>query len=158
LPTKHRSKPSKESRDELNARYGSQGDLSQTLDRFIGAAEAFQRDPQGAGLQFAEAYLKASPYSLNEKPKAEPAKVEIDGHGRRETGKRLNDIIQNAIDNAEGDKKEFVATVPQREALKRIFPDLTFDRPLPRSCRSTPTLVRIQSSSPHKSQRLTGFQ
>jgi hypothetical protein len=119
---------SKESRDELNARYGSQGDLSQTLDRFIGAAEAFQRDPQGAGLQFAEAYLKASPYSLNEKPKAEPAKVEIDGHGRRETGKRLNDIIQNAIDNAEGDKKEFVATVPQREALKRIFPDLTFDQ------------------------------
>jgi hypothetical protein len=119
---------SKESRAELNARYGAQGDLSQTLDRFIGAAEAFQRDPQGAGIQFAEAYLRASPYSLPDTPKAAPVEVEIDGHGRRETGKRLNDIIQSAIDNAEGDKKEFVATVPQREALKRIFPDLTFDQ------------------------------
>jgi hypothetical protein len=58
---------SKPDRLELNARYGSQGDLSQTLDRFIDMARRFKQDPVATASEFIESYAKASPYSLNDK-------------------------------------------------------------------------------------------
>jgi hypothetical protein len=118
---------SRESRSELQERYAAYGgDLSKTLDTFIDVARQFKADPQGTGLRFAESYLRASPYAL--KPRGEKAakpEAEIID-GKRYSGKVLDAVISDAIDNASQEKKDFEATPAQRAALKELFPGKTF--------------------------------
>jgi hypothetical protein len=115
---------SKASRDELNDRYGSQGDLSTTIDQYIQWAARFRENPQEAGQRFAESYLSASPYALTPREPKEKPEAFIDGTGKRYNGKILDAIVESATDGNE--QKEFVATAKQREALKAIFKGKTF--------------------------------
>ncbi len=94
-------KASREAREELGARYASQGDIGQTLDRFIGWSKHAAQDPAGAGLALAESYVRLSPYSLKELPPAQKAEVYVDpATGNRSDGRVLDEIIELAIDNA----------------------------------------------------------
>ena len=115
----------------MKSRYGSEGDIGQTIDAFVKWGHYFKQDPQAAGNALAESYLRASKYSFNEQPddKATKAEAYVDGHGRRHSGKVLDEVIQGAIDSA-GEREEFVATTAQRQALKELFPALTFDQAL----------------------------
>jgi hypothetical protein len=117
---------SRESRRELQERYASQGgEFSKTLDNFIDVARQFKADPQGTGLRAAEAYMRASPYALKpHEPKAKPEAFFVDG--KRYNGNVLDSIIEDAMDNASNEKKDFEATPAQRAALKELFPGKTF--------------------------------
>jgi hypothetical protein len=119
---------SKASRDELNERYGAQGDLSTTIDQYIQWAAHLRENPQEAGQRFAESYLSASPYALTPREPKEKPEAFIDGTGKRYNGKILDAIVESAPDGSE--QKEFSATAKQREALKAIFPGKTFDEAL----------------------------
>ncbi len=120
-------KASREARTELQDRYGSQGNLGDTLNAFIGWAQAFKQDPQGAGQRFAESYLKASPYALTDRAEKPKAETYVDGGGFRHTGRELDQILEDAIDSASEEKQQFVATAAQREALAQVFPGVSFD-------------------------------
>lgn len=95
----------------MKSRYGSEGDIGQTIDAFVKWGHYFKQDPQAVGNAFAESYLRASKYSFNEQPddKATKAEAYVGGHGRRHSGKVLDEVIQGAIDSA-GEREEFVAT------------------------------------------------
>jgi hypothetical protein len=123
-------KASREARDELNSRYGSQGDLATTIDQYIAWAKYFKESPQEAGQKFAESYLRASPYALKDHQPKQKVEPYIDPGGKRYSGRVLDDVLSNAIDKASSEKKDFVATAAQREALKQIFPGKTFDEAL----------------------------
>lgn len=94
----------------MKSRYGSEGDIGQTIDAFVKWGH-FKQDPQAVGNAFAESYLRASKYSFNEQPddKATKAEAYVGGHGRRHSGKVLDEVIQGAIDSG-GEREEFVAT------------------------------------------------
>jgi hypothetical protein len=125
---------SKASREELNDRYGAQGDLSTTIDKYIQWAAHFRENPQEVGQRFAESYLSASPYALTPREPKEKPEAFIDGTGKRYNGKILDAIVESATDGSE--QKDFVATAKQREALKVMFPGKTWDEALA-------TIVRI---------------
>jgi hypothetical protein len=125
---------SRDSREELQHRYGAQGDLATTIDQYIAWAKAFKENPQEAGQHFAAAYMVASPYSLKPRERKEKAEA-FEVNGKRYNGKVLDEVIDNAQRSGE-EKKDFQATAAQREALKEIFPNKTFDEALA-------TIVRI---------------
>ena len=132
-------KASREARDELQGRYGEHGDLSKTLDQYIGWAKKFRADPRQAGLEFAASYANASPYALKEhkaKPKVEAEIID----GKRYSGKVLDSIIEDAANRASSEKQDFTATASQRKALKELFPGKSFDEAMA-------TIVKIDSDA-----------
>jgi hypothetical protein len=52
----------------LKSRYGSEGDIGQTIDAFVKWGHYFKQDPQAVGNAFAESYLRASKLSLDPFP------------------------------------------------------------------------------------------
>lgn len=125
---------SKEARAELDTRYAKYEGAStaKTLDLFLDMADQLKANPREAGLNIAESYMRASRYVLDITPeaKAKP-EVSVDGYGRRESGQKLNDIIENA-QAAPAEKETFGATKEQRARLRQLWPDLSFDQAMNR--------------------------
>jgi hypothetical protein len=100
---------SRDARDTLQRRYGTQGTISETLDRYIGAAHALRADPQGTALQLAESYAQLSPYNLIPHQKREKVEANFVGD-KRYSGNVLNSIIEDATENASSEKEAFEGT------------------------------------------------
>ena len=120
---------SRESRDELNERYGKHGDIATTISMFVGWADELKRNPALTAQAMAESYARATPWALHDKVEKPQRDDPYGAH-------KLNDLISDSIDRATSDKKDFEATKGQRAKLKEMFPHLSFDEAMK-------TIVRI---------------
>jgi hypothetical protein len=120
---------SRESRDELNGRYGKNGDIATTISMFVGWADELKRNPALTAQAMAESYARATPWALHDKVEKPQRDDPYGAH-------KLNDLISDSIDRATSDKKDFEATKGQRAKLKEMFPHLSFDEAMK-------TIVRI---------------
>jgi hypothetical protein len=126
---------SKDARAELDTRYrGFGGDTGKTLDLFLQMADSLKADPLGSAQEIARAYLKASRYNLDTTPaKAEKPDLPIDPRtGKPFSGKVLDRVITEAMESATAERQTFEATKSQRERLKALWPNLSFDQAMNR--------------------------
>jgi hypothetical protein len=119
----HEFDASKEARAELEHRYSEAGDFGQTLGRFLHMAGMLRANPTMAAEQIATSYMRASPWGMT--PRKPDEYVGPDW----KNATPLDKIIRDA-QSAGKDAKDFQATTAHREALRQVFPTMTFDQAL----------------------------
>jgi hypothetical protein len=112
--------------DELGHRYKDQGQVIDTLKNVVHLIKAAQTDPRGVGLALAESYARLGPWSATDSPTKEMPAVEYDHTGKRQNGKRLDFILEQARERSTSDKELLANTAEIRAELKKLMPGKKF--------------------------------